>query len=160
MLKPLLLSASALVALLVAVLGVAELTHWRYRRLRRTRRDDTARGFSSHFRADDVAEDVALAVRSYFGHVTGLADFPVRPGDDLLATYELAAEDVRDAVAVIASTVECAPLGAVQPDEWAAVRTVGDLVLLVHRLHRAAEFGRAAGRASGVGARLGSKRAG
>ena len=150
MLKPILLSASALVALLVAVLGAAELLHWRYRRLRRARRDDTADGFAAHFRADAVSPEVALAVRAYFAQVTGLADFPVRPSDDLLATYNLAAEDVQDAVAVIASEVECAPLAALPRDDWRAVHTVADLVGVVHRLRRAVEVGHAASRGRGA----------
>ncbi|CAA9495980.1 MAG: hypothetical protein AVDCRST_MAG38-2910 [uncultured Solirubrobacteraceae bacterium] len=146
MLKPLLLSASALVALVVAVLGAAELLHWRYRRLRRARRADTAAAFAAHFRADAVSDEVALAVRAYFAQVTGLADFPVRPSDDLLGTYNLATEDVQDAVAVIASEVECAPPRALPRDEWRTVHTVADLVGVVHRLRRAVEVGQAAAR--------------
>ena len=159
MLKPLLLSASALVALLVAVLGAAELLHWRYRRLRRARRDDTADGFVAHFRADAVSREVALAVRAHFAQVTGLADFPVRPTDDLLGTYNLAAEDVQDAVAVIASEVECAPPRALPHDEWLAVHTVADLVGVVHRLRRAVEVGHATARGRAA-ARAGVQRAG
>ena len=137
-------------AAVVVALAAGELFRVRYKRLARQRRGDTFRTLASSFRDAELHPEALSATQSYFDQITGVRNFPVWPEDSLFEVYGLAYEDVNDAVAIIASTLDCRP-----DDAPAAARvdepTVQGLVFAVERLRlasrgRGASYGRALAR--------------
>jgi hypothetical protein len=87
----------------------------------------------------DLGVDAAVgrAAERYFVHVTGVADYPVRPDDELFADYGLTREAVEDALAVIGSAADCATVPGLARVPVSGIRTVADLALAVQVMHEA-----------------------
>ena len=122
-------------AAVVAALAAGELFGVRYRRMARQRRQQTHRTLEHSFRDSAVHPDVVAATQSYFDQITGVRDFPVRIEDDLLAVYGLAREDVNDAVAIIASTLDCTPSADRMAHGQTGEHTVDELVGAVQHVY-------------------------
>lgn len=128
----------------VTALAAAELFQVRYRRMARERRRGAYRTLHDSFRAGGVQADVVAATQSYFDQITGVRDFPVRVEDGLLAVYGLAREDVNDAVAIIASTLDCVAPADRGDASRAGEQTVEELVGAVQRVYLGARAATAA----------------
>jgi hypothetical protein len=123
-------------AVLVAM-AAGELFRVRYKRLARQRRRETFRTLAGSFHDGDVDPDVLTAAQSYFDQITGVRAFPARPEDGLFEVYGLTREDVQDAVAIIASAVDCQLGDAPAAMGRVTDPTVDGLVRTVHRLRAA-----------------------
>ena len=128
----------------VTALAAAELFQVRYRRMAQERRRGPHRTLETSYRGGSVHPDVVAATQSYFDQITGVRDFPVRVEDGLLAVYGLAREDVSDAVAIIASTLDCVPPRDTGDGSRTGEQTVEELVSAVQRVYLGARAATAA----------------
>jgi hypothetical protein len=126
-----LLVAAGVVLLVGELLSVPQ--RWRARRRRRA----PYRPLPSALADLGVDPAVGQAVERYFVHITGVADYPVRPDDALFGDYGMPREEVEDALAVIASAADCATVPGLARTPVSSLRTVADLALAVQLLHEA-----------------------
>lgn len=123
---------AVVIASCVVIWGIGEfLMVRRGRHLKRSRAGEGFETFRSSFSDEQVPEEILRYGYRYFQDWKGDPDFPVRASDSIYGIYGIVDEDFVDMIDHLEA--EC---GSRLPENLTGVKTVGDLVRLLHRYRK------------------------
>jgi hypothetical protein len=123
--------------LVVSFLAGNLLLRYREKRLAHSRSGQGFETFIAYFSGEDIPRDKLRLVYEYFQSWQFIKNFPVRPSDNLSKVYGIVDDDLDDALIELAARWRA----KLPPtfDGLPPVRTVADVVYLLHQLPRQEE---------------------
>ena len=100
-----------------------------------SRSGDSREDFIYYFSKEGAPKEILVEVYRSLQALQSAKNFPVRPDDDLYQVYGIWNEDLDDLIIELAQTCGCKTPTTEDVAELAPIRSVKDLVRLLHRFY-------------------------